>query len=113
MAIWTRPSAIALLVKLEAALAPNYHVALAGGVLLRGKSSHDLDVVVFPHNSNHFDMAEVRAGLESAGLRFVVGCQIVQEHWRKMGSTDTKHVEVWMDGMKRVDIIIPLIVSFG
>jgi len=107
MKSWTRANAIKLLVKLEGTLAPHYHVALAGGVLFRGKSLHDLDVVVFPHASNHLDLKEIREGLQSAGLRFVVDVKTVHEHWRKMNSVDTKHVEVWYLDDARVDIIVP------
>ncbi len=104
--LWTLEKGLELVRSLERALAPHYHAALAGGVLMRGESKHDLDVVVYPHQADHFELDEIHTAL-STRMRLVVPQHKVAEDWRKRGITDTKHVEVWaVEGGKRVDIII-------
>lgn len=51
MNTWTRETAFNFLVPLEAKLAAEgYHCALAGGVMYKGSSTKDLDVIVYPHD---------------------------------------------------------------
>lgn len=106
---WTRRQGLALVQRLERALKPHYHVALAGGVLLRGESDHDLDVIVFPHKAHHFDLQEIHDALRGH-LHLVFTRERLAAMWRERGIKDTKHVEVWSDASgrhpKRVDVII-------
>jgi hypothetical protein len=107
--MWTLEDGLALVRKLEKELAPHYHAALGGGVLHRGSSDHDLDIVILPHHANHLDVGEIHKVLQ-AHLRLVVTRDKVLEDWRRRGITDTKYVEVWVDDSndesRRVDIII-------
>lgn len=105
--MWKLDTAVSCCRALETALAPNYHVALGGGVLLRGKSTHDLDVLVYPHHSSHFDIAEIRQLLKAAGCTVLATRRSIQRIWRAKGSTDQKWVEAWWFDGKRVDIIMP------
>ena len=110
--MWTLVSARGIIAVMETHLAPRgFHVALAGGVLARGHSKHDLDVVVFPHCKRPMSTARsrewaIRQSLRAAGLvRRRTWCQM-HAYWRKHGSWDTKHVEVWVLGARRVDVIM-------
>lgn len=48
--VWVLPEALGLLQDFEKIAAPLHaHVALTGGVLFKGYSCKDLDVVVYPH----------------------------------------------------------------
>lgn len=48
--MWTRETAFQFLPPLESFLASEgYHCALGGGVMYRGNSDKDLDVIVYPH----------------------------------------------------------------
>lgn len=85
-----------------------WHVALGGGVLLRGWSNHDLDLIVYPHSSERANLLKLRKTLQAAGMVRRASAAAVQEEWRKLGSRDCKHVEVWRTAdARRVDIIVP------
>lgn len=81
-----------------------YYVALAGSVLTRGISNKDLDVVVYPESAPAHTHEKLRSHLEAFGLKLQVPVESVHRRWRKLGSSDTKHVEVWFHGQRRVDI---------
>jgi hypothetical protein len=52
--MWTRETAFQFLEPLEKFLADNgYHCALGGGVMYKGTSDKDLDVIVYPHNRDN------------------------------------------------------------
>lgn len=104
---WTMRRGVALARTLEQALkAVGYHVALAGGVLHRGASDHDLDLIVFPHNCRAQNKRAVRRQLEALGMRRTHSCARMHEGWRTRGSTDTKFVEAWCSPCgRRVDLI--------
>ena len=88
----------------EALLAPvGYHVALAGSVLHR-VSGHDLDLIIFPHDSTRRNRAGVYAALESIGMTRFASRAKVTAHWRARGSADRKWVEVWRWRDRRVDL---------
>lgn len=89
-----------------------YYVALAGGVLINGHSSKDLDILLIPlDSSKHNDdtLARVKMALTAWGMKVVFDRAFVQERWRTAGRTDGKHVEIWRAplkwGLLRVDII--------
>lgn len=85
-----------------------WHIALGGGLLNKGFSDHDLDLVVYPHNSNATDIDKLRAMLRAIGWSLFADVERIQAHWRKKGGTDKKHVEVWKTpDDKRVDLIFP------
>lgn len=114
-AIWRLHTALELVRDLEDfARNEGWHVALAGGVLTNGWSRHDLDVIFYPRDATdkRTNSLGVHRVLRAAGLRFVMGANDVRANWRKKGSTDTKHVEVWRYNLPstgarmRVDVIV-------
>ncbi len=110
---WTLDEGLSVVRDLEAKLSTQLgvHFALAGSVLLRGTSAHDLDVVVFPHCSvSAIDVGKLRAALRRLGWRIRGYVEFVHEEWEKKGSADRKHVEIWATpDRKRVDIIVPTV----
>lgn len=106
---WNMTAAVAFLRRLEPVLeSVGWHCALGGGVLQKGESAHDLDVVVFPRSSKRVDMTKLRNALRAAGLRQWMNASTLRRRWREKGSDDEKHVEVWMLDKRRVDIIVPM-----
>lgn len=104
---WDIGDAVDLCRNLEERLSEvGWHVALAGGVLLRGESEHDLDLLIFPHCSRGAHRRDVNKALRALGWQRVRTTREMHRHWRSRGSRDTKRVEVWLteDG-GRVDLI--------
>ena len=63
--MWTRDEAIWVVEKLEPKLAEmGAHCALAGSILYRGTSDKDLDLVIYPHqsdgNGSHWDTYPIK-----------------------------------------------------
>lgn len=105
---WTQENAFRFVRRLEGYLKPHYHVALAGSLLHRGFSNHDIDVMIFPHRTNHNNLEEVQGLLGSVpDMRPWIPVEAVHRQWRKLGSDDTKHVEVWRYNGRRVDVFLP------
>lgn len=105
--MWHRAAALEFLSTLWAPLTvAGWHCALTGSVLYRGDSTHDLDVVVYPHHGEKVKLKQLHSALRGAGMHRHRTWRQVQKHWRKVGSTDTKMVEVWMHRGRRVDVII-------
>lgn len=93
---WTFDDALNLVRHLQVELeASGFHVAMAGSVLLKGESSNDLDVIVYPHTTAKIDMTTYRSILEGMGLRLLADRIRVAQIWKRSGSLDTKHVEAW------------------
>lgn len=109
---WTLEEGLVVVRELEAQCSRyGWHFALGGGVLLRGQSDHDLDVIVYPHSSRvGVDTGKLRARLRDLGWKLRGRAEYVIEEWRKKGSIDRKHVDIWAtpDG-KRVDVIVPTV----
>lgn len=104
-ASWTLEQARALIDELvEPLKVAGYGLALAGSVLHKGESKHDLDLIVFPLSSETTDLSPARKAFHACGLRLFVGREHVVETWRKQGSRDDKHVEIWERANRRVDI---------
>jgi len=103
---WALEEAVVLLQRLRPLLElRGFSVGLTGSVLSRGISSHDVDIIVYPLQSTpRTDMAVAKEVLRDAGLRCVLTAEFVQSSWRKRGSCDEKHVEVWRDGNRRIDV---------
>lgn len=102
---WSRDEALVFL----AALAPllreaGFGVALGGSVLVRGESSNDLDVVVFPFTTERFELGAARIAFQVLGMRPLYTEETVKKRWRQLGSNDMKHVEIWEHQNKRIDI---------
>lgn len=86
----------------------NASVALAGSVLMKGESKKDLDLILFPYTSVGYNVGKLKNDLACIGMKCVFDRAFVTEMWRKQGSDDSKHVEVWTFAVgewagKRVD----------
>ncbi len=103
---WTSEEGLTFVRALQEALAPlGFNVGLTGSVLLKGESTNDIDVIVYPHNAGKIDMGPVKAALEDFGLKLLADRIRVANVWARNGSTDTKHVEAWeTEGGKKVDL---------
>lgn len=107
--MWTLDEAVELVRDIwDECAAAGWHLAITGGVLYRGESDKDLDLVAYPHNSEDADIDDLYDCLCLLGWRLRSQAQTTATYWRKSGSTDCKHVEVWrtVDG-RRVDVIAP------
>jgi len=87
-----------------------FTAAVGGSVLRKGVSINDLDLILFPLSRYELQVTGVTPlweKLESLGWTLVVTADAVHAAWRKEGSLDNKHVEVWNtpDG-KRVDVFL-------
>lgn len=104
--MWSRDRAIYLITNIQPELmAKGWFVALAGGVLTRGWSDHDLDLVAVPMDSTSVNVDAVRDVLARYGYGRTHDANDMRNHWRTKGSTDNKVVEVFSDGCKRIDVI--------
>lgn len=87
-------------------------VGLGGSTISKGESRKDCDLLLFPlrvsPGTNDAMMASrktaAREVLEKAGLNLVHDAAVVRSCWRKRGSDDTKHVEIWEHAGRRVDV---------
>lgn len=91
--LWKIEDAIQFARTIEERIAPQYHVALAGGCLLRGFSDKDVDLIFYPHTT--LATAEPDLILKDAGLTVVQKCE-----FKYVGKTV---FECEQDG-KRIDI---------
>lgn len=110
---WVLDEGVHFCRELNAAVAPaGFFVGLAGGVLMRGYSSKDLDVLVVPMTSAKVDLGALRLALARFEMKLRFDHLYVQRQWRKrqVDNQDAKHVEVWdappRYGRRRVDLII-------
>ena len=103
--MWTLTTALEFIVRLETHLRPiGYACGLTGSVLTKGGSSHDLDVIIYPLStatSGSRSYYGATFALQDMNLEQVFDRAFVQAQWRKKGSLDTKHVEVWRDQKNR------------
>lgn len=110
--LWTLDLALELVRDIEPVLAElGWHVAITGGVLFRGYSMKDLDLIVFPHAKRtpaptDAELLKLRRGLKSAGMTIRNSRRVVQRGERWKASGDTKHVEIWTGKGRRVDVIV-------
>lgn len=105
--MWTLEEALPIVRDLTTALREiRYAVALGGSVLYRGTSTKDLDLVVYPYCVPEKNETALKEALVNFGFVLKHNKEYVQEGWRRRGSQDIKHVEVWTYQNKRVDIII-------
>lgn len=104
---WSLDKALHFVRELEDHLGGRYHVALGGGVLMKGYSDKDVDIWVYPHSLSDYSLSEMKELLYSFGMSIKVDKETVHTYWKKAGSTDFKHVEIWIYKGKRVDLILP------
>lgn len=112
MSRWDFVSGLEWARDIETALVPaGWHCALAGSVLHRGSSTHDLDLVVFPHERETGvsdrqlrKLADALRGLRMTRKRTV---RQIHRYWRTKGSHDCKHVETWQTpNGRRIDLLV-------
>lgn len=98
---WTFDVALRFVRELEDHLLPVYHVALSGSVLHRGRSSNDLDLIVFPHDTRSRSIlsrpGRTREVLRDFGMTLHTSCP-AQEH---------RHVDGWLYEGRYVEIWLP------
>ncbi len=106
--MWTLDEALMTVrEQIEPALAGHgWHCAIAGGVMLHGSSKHDLDLVVFPHNSSSSVVENMREALRAVGMIQTQEISDMHHKWSTRGITDRKLVEIWLNAGRRIDIII-------
>jgi hypothetical protein len=76
-----------------------FDLALAGGVLFRGESDKDLDVIIYPLKKISADYDNLIQQLPNFGLKFV------RLPNKNLGYLDDgKNVQVWEFNGKRVDL---------
>lgn len=101
---WVLDDGLTLVRDLAERLRPRYFIGLTGSVLVKGRSFNDLDVIVYPGSSVDQDKGFVEKVLTASGLRRLHTVDVVQAKWRRHGSQDAKHVEVWEYQGKKVDV---------
>jgi hypothetical protein len=93
---WTFVQSLEFVRKLETVLDPlGFHTGLTGSVLQEGKSSNDLDIIVYPHNSGRVNFDPIHQALKDMGLQLLADHTQVARVWIRKGSFDTKCVEAW------------------
>lgn len=107
--LWTLDDALPVVRSLNIALSEvGWCVALGGGVLNKGWSYHDLDLVLVPFDSTKAHRKEVDLVLLSEpGWVRTHRVEEMHANWRSRGLKDRKHVEAWQYGGRRVDFISP------
>lgn len=106
--IWTLDEAVELVRSLHLPLSKiGWALGIAGGVLWRGHSAHDLDLVLVPYVKQESDLTAVSTLLWDLGWQRTHDVKQMHASWRSRGLSDTKHVEVWTYLGRRVDIISP------
>ncbi len=86
--------------------AVGFTIALGGSVLKKGFSKKDIDIIIHPMlvTGADIDWGPAKSVLQEFGLKCVHSVEVVHAKWRRQGSQDQKHVEVWTALGKRVDI---------
>lgn len=108
---WTLEDALNFVQELAVVIEPvGYYPGLTGSVVFarkgrvyKGRSSSDIDVILYPASTAAFNMKDLKAALKSFGLVLVVPRARVKAKWRRLGSQDNKHVEVWDYYGRKVD----------
>lgn len=108
--MWELAESIILLRALREVTGSYYgwYPALGGGVLIKGYSDHDLDVVFTPHYGAILE--NLHAALRKFGWKLVRDAETVRNHWKE---PDQKHVEEWATATgRRVDVIVMLPINY-
>lgn len=105
--MWQLDEAIAFTRELQNhVFSVGWSVCLHGGVLYRGSSTKDLDLLFFPLCLPGADVQQLFKALKDFGMTRMLTCEEVHEGWRKLGSIDTKWVEIWRYKRKRIDVFM-------
>lgn len=109
MSVWNLEEVVTFLHDLQAHFRLHkilYSVGLTGSVLYGPTRSSEkgLDIVVYPKDSTSARENHLRSSLVDFGMNILFANYIVKDRWRRLGSRDNKHVEVWELCGKRVDI---------
>jgi hypothetical protein len=84
-----------------------YELGLVGSVLFDGASTKDVDLVAFHTSTADSRPPQLTRALHLGGLTRELTAAEVRTHWRRRGSLDEKHVEVWRDARgRRVDLFL-------
>lgn len=103
--MWTLPQAIEFINEITPQIKEvGYGIALAGGVLLRGESNTDLDLILYPMSTANQNLGLLHTKLQHLGLELKKDKSQVRKIWKSKGSLDLKHVEVWAYNDKRIDL---------
>lgn len=103
--LWALPNALELCRTIEHVIKHfGFHVGLRGGVLLNGSSAHDLDLIIYPHDSTVCRARDLYEALCELGLERQKTVAQVHAGWRSRGLTDEKNIEIWTIGECVVDI---------
>ena len=110
-ALWILEELVALARYIEPnARARGWHVGVTGGVLYKGQSDHDGDIVAFPHQRGRCARKGIKGlhqALRASGLSLSWSRKDLTKNWRKRGITDRKWVEIWADVTgRRVDVLV-------
>lgn len=102
---WTALEAAVLIRELAGLLEKSgYSLGLTGSVLKHGKSTHDLDLIVYPlQDTVTTDFEVARRVLREYGMELRLTSSQLHDSWRRKGSKDEKPVEVWSFGGRRID----------
>jgi predicted nucleotidyltransferase len=104
---WTRNDLITFLESIRQHIrSAGFEIGLTGSVLFDGKSDNDGDIIVYPRDGSIFNLNLLYSALEHCGLKLEFSHADLLKIWRKKGSNDIKHVEVWSYEGKRLDIFI-------
>ena len=104
--LWTLDEATKLIAQIEKEVsALGFHCGLTGSILLKGESNHDLDIIIYPHDTSSSVLNEATSALANILIKKVTRGRVAAYWERRQISNDTKHVEIWetKDG-KRVDV---------
>lgn len=102
---WTLDEGLELIRKLVDPLKNvGYSIGVTGSVLIRGSSNDDIDLLVYPLSTSIQN--EELAVQTLIDFGFILKYDVEQVHtaWRKMGSTDEKHVRLFRYDGRRVDV---------
>ena len=100
--VWTRDEVLGIIEKLQPTLLPHYHAGLWGSVLTKGQSNKDFDLIIIPHNALiRNDYAEIAGLLTAFGF---TDRQTFDGLNRNPVYNDSRHIEKWKYGGRRVDV---------
>lgn len=104
--MWSLQEALDLIHRIqEPANQAGWYVALAGGVLNKGYSYHDLDLVLVPMDCNQLGTWNMGYVMRDVKATYVRNSEDMLSSWRSRGSNDSKFVEHWDIGGRRIDLI--------
>lgn len=104
--VWCNTDSLDFIRSLEYEIAKiGFHVGLRGSVLMQGQSDHDLDLIIYPHDSTVCRAFELHRMLWRSGLIQQKTVAQIHAGWRSRGSNDEKNVEIWTFGGLVVDIL--------